>query len=128
MGWYVGVRHTGTAKIFPSSTKPTKADYPEYEFIMGSFRSKDSARIGLNYALHEHERRTIKINPPSTKAGVIIYDDILEIRARKGGVSLWPKQNFVHKFKKGSQVIGLRDGSILIKSTKGRKLWKIFDY
>ena len=39
------------------------------------------------------------------------------------------KQKFRHDFKKGSKIVGLDDGSLLIKSTRpGQKLWKNFNY
>lgn len=57
-----------------------------------------------------------------------IYGDILAIEAIKGNKSLWPNEKFRHDFKSGSKIYGLPDGSILIKSTNGKKLWKMFDY
>ncbi len=82
------------------------------------------------YSAHkesEDESKKLGINPPD---GVMIYDTILAIEARKGKNSLWPKENFRHEFKNSSKaaVYGLPDGSILIKSQKGKKLWKVFNY
>ena len=68
----------------------------------------------------------LRKNPPG---GEVIYDNILSIEAEKGSDSLWPRERFRHDFKKGSQVIGLPNGDILVKS-KGakKKLWREFEY
>jgi len=68
-------------------------------------------------------------NPPQGK--VEIYDKVTSIEAQKGNKSLWPREHFRHDFRKNksaAKVYGMPDGSILIKSTKGKKLWKNFDY
>ncbi len=62
------------------------------------------------------------------KGAVEIYGKILEIRAQKGPGSLWPGKWFKHPFTSVAKVYGLPDGSILIKSTSGRDLWKHFEY
>ncbi|MEM4360104.1 MAG: hypothetical protein QXT45_06210 [Candidatus Bilamarchaeaceae archaeon] len=61
------------------------------------------------------------------RGAVLIYDDIEEIRARKGSGSNWPHEYFKHKFTvRGSKIYGLPNGSLLIV---GRKpLWDIFEY
>lgn len=56
-------------------------------------------------------------NPPATE----IYRDIVEIRAVKPD-----GKRYVHKFGRGSNIFGLADGSILIRSRKGKRLWKNF--
>jgi hypothetical protein len=57
-------------------------------------------------------------NPPESTE---VYRNILEIRAKKkNGLK------YVHKFKPGSRVFGLPDGSILVKNDKGLPLWKNF--
>jgi hypothetical protein len=71
--------------------------------------------------------KLITKNPKPIK----IYDKILSIEAQKGDSSLFPKQYFRHDFKKDkthAEIWGLPDGSLLIKSKKGKKLWKNFDY
>ncbi len=70
-------------------------------------------------------RRARKHNPP----GELIYDRLLEIHAQKQH-GKFKGENFVHSFKTGTsaQVLGLNDGSLLIRSTKGKKLWKKFSY
>jgi hypothetical protein len=61
------------------------------------------------------------------KGAVLIYDDVEEIKARKGTKSNWPKDYFSHKFtKRGSKVYGLSNGNILIVGDK--PLWDIFNY
>lgn len=67
-----------------------------------------------------------KKNPPTATD---IYDNILAIEAVKGKRSLWPNEKFRHDFKQGGKIIGLSDGSLLIKpKKKDGKLWKNFDY
>jgi hypothetical protein len=56
-------------------------------------------------------------NPPLTE----IYKDIIEIRAKKRNGKLYR-----HPFELGSGIYGLSDGSILVKSRKGKRLWKNF--
>ena len=66
-------------------------------------------------------------NPPHQ---VELYDQLLEIRAKKGKNSLWPKERFRHSFKAKSKarVLGNPDGSLTIRSSTGKPLWKMFDY
>lgn len=80
----------------------------------------------VNMIIMQH-RVGLKKNPP--KPATEIYDTILAIEARKGNKSLWPKQDFRHEFKSSSKakIYGLSDGSLLIKSTNGKHLWKNFD-
>ncbi len=67
---------------------------------------------------------------------VEIYQDIEAIYARKGGKSLWPNRPFKHKFNRGSAVLGvrrsgvikLRKGDLIVRSRKGKPLWRFFDY
>lgn len=70
--------------------------------------------------------RSIKKNPVQATE---IYSDILAIEAKKGPNSLWPGEKFRHSFKKGGKIIGLDDGSLLIKPKSNKhRLWKNFDY
>jgi len=66
-----------------------------------------------------------KHNPPQT----IIYDKLLGIEARKSH-GKFKGQNFFHDFKKNTDamVVGNPDGSLTIKSSKGKRLWKKFKY
>jgi hypothetical protein len=66
----------------------------------------------------------------SEKKVVLIYDQIDAIEATKGNNSLWPQGAFKHKFSKKSKavVLGLPNGSILIKSLNGKRLWGTFQY
>lgn len=67
---------------------------------------------------------------------VEIYENIEGIFARKGSRSLWPKKPFKHKFEKGSSVFGvpksgsvrLRKGDLVVRSRRGKPLWKFFEY
>lgn len=67
---------------------------------------------------------------------VEIYENIEEVFARKGPRSLWPNKPFKHKFKKGAAIYGvrkggqvkLRAGDLVVRSRKGNKLWKMFQY
>lgn len=67
---------------------------------------------------------------------VEIYRDIEAIYARKGKQSLWPNSPFKHKFQKGSSVFGvkksgsvrLRQGDLVVRSRRGKQLWRFFDY
>ncbi len=70
-------------------------------------------------------KKNIKHNPP----GELIYDRLLEIHAQKQH-GKFKGENFVHNFKKNTDavVIGNKDGSLTIKSKKGKRLWKKFNY
>ncbi len=74
-------------------------------------------------------KRELRKNPPP--GAVVIYDKICAIEAQKGKNSNWPNEFFRHDFSKdktAARVYGLPDGSLLIKSTKGKRLWKKFKY
>lgn len=67
---------------------------------------------------------------------VEIYENLEAVYARKGAKSLWPRQPFKHKFQKGAAVYGvqkggqvkLKEGDLVIRSKRGKRLWKMFDY
>jgi hypothetical protein len=79
--------------------------------------------------------RRKKTSRPASQL-VEIYRDIEAIYARKGSGSLWPNSPFKHKFKKGSSVFGvqkagsvrLRQGDLVVRSRRGKRLWRFFDY
>jgi hypothetical protein len=75
-------------------------------------------------------KRLHKSGKGSTKApkgALLIYDDIEEIKARKGRKSNWPRGYFKHKFTlRGSKIYGLPNGQLLIVGNK--PLWDVFDY
>lgn len=72
------------------------------------------------------KKKKMRKNPP--KGAVEIYDRIFSIEAKKSKKSGFPKENFRHDFQSGSAIYGLPNGDLLIKSKKGKRLWKIFDY
>lgn len=78
----------------------------------------------------KRKRKRMRRNCNPRKGAVEIYGNILAIEARKGKSSLWPNEKFRHGFKSKSEakVYGLPDGSLLIKSKSGKRLWKNFKY
>ena len=73
--------------------------------------------------LHKSGRGSSKV----PKGAVLIYDDLEEIRAKKGGKSNWPGEKFKHKFaKRRTKVYGLPNGQLLVIGP--RPLWDIFNY
>lgn len=74
-------------------------------------------------------KRFVKIKKNPSAGAEKIYDHILAIEAKKGKKSLWPKEKFRHDFSsKDAEILGLSDGSILVKSKSGKRLWKRFNY
>ena len=61
-----------------------------------------------------------RTNPPAAIQKEI-YRDIVEIKAIKPD-----GKRYVHKFGLGSNIYGMSDGTILIRSRKGKRLWKNF--
>ena len=59
--------------------------------------------------------------PPEYKIPAEIYRNIIEIRAKKKDGKLYR-----HPFGPSAGIYGLSDGSILIKSRRGKRLWKNF--
>lgn len=69
-------------------------------------------------------KRAVSNNPPDD--GGEIYDRVLAIEARKGKKSLWANEDFRHDFTSKASIYGLSDGSLLIRSKEGKRLWKRF--
>jgi len=61
------------------------------------------------------------------RKGTRIYAKAIEIRAEKGEDSLYPGERFRHKFGPNDEIIGNKDGSITIRNTKGKRLWRRFE-
>lgn len=83
----------------------------------------------LKVRIEDLKRELLKKNP--SQGPVEIYNKIISIEAQKGQKSNFPKKLFRHDFSKdktAAKIYGLPDGSLLVKSTKGKKLWKKFDY
>ena len=61
---------------------------------------------------------------------VKIYDNVIEIKAKKGKDSNFPNNKFKHSFSSKSkvEVYGNPDGSLTLKSKNGKRLWKRFKY
>lgn len=67
---------------------------------------------------------------------VKIYEHVEEMFARKGPDSLWPNTPFRHTFQKGAHVLGvnrggsvrLKKGDLVIRSSRGKRLWQMFEY
>ena len=55
------------------------------------------------------------------------YPRLLRIEAQKGSDSLWPYEKFGHDFKH-ADTFNLLGSTLTISSSKGRKLWKKFNY
>lgn len=90
----------------------------------GTVRCTGGALRGKPYCAR-HRPKIYKSNPPST----LIYDKLLTIDAYKGHGKFKGKK-FYHDFKHDTDavVIGNPDGSLTIKSKKGKKLWRNFNY
>jgi hypothetical protein len=74
------------------------------------------------------KRRNLEKEDPPLDGAVEIYDRILAIEAAKGEDSIFPNEQFRHEFQKGVRIFGLKDGSILLRSDTGKRLWKEFEY
>lgn len=73
----------------------------------------------------------------NTPNGEVILSEVNKIECKKDGntkvnagvvTGLWPNQKFKHVFGKGAILVANKDGSFIIGSTKGKLLWKWFDY
>lgn len=133
--WYVGIiRYEDEVKyggIFTSAIIPTALSHGHrYKYAMGPYNTRKEAIRIANYQgiqIAPYKRR-LKENPIQSQIVDKIYDKILAIEARKGGDSLWPRENFRHDFKEGAEIFGLKDGSLLVVGKKGKRLWKRINY
>lgn len=102
------------------------------EKIINRGASKRSIRGGGRFRRPSRSNRSQRHNPIRKVGKPVkeIYDTVESIEAIKGDKSLWPGERFRHDFEGDSRasVYGLDDGSLLIKSKAGRRLWKDFDY
>ena len=71
-------------------------------------------------------RKYYRPNPP--KGSVKIYEDVIEIKALKGGDSYFPNEPFKHPFNQKTKVTlyGCPDGTLRLIGDK--PLWKWFEY
>ena len=91
-------------------------------------------RIGID--THVLRKSDMRRRRKTRGRPVEIYKNVEAILARKGRNSLWPNKPFRHNFGKGASVLGvtkggsyrLRKGDLIIRSRKGKKLWKMFEY
>lgn len=94
-----------------------------------SLTSKDP-KLEILHAIIDYEfpvkRARYNKNPPQKVTE--IYGNITAIEATKGKNSLWPREKFRHDFKQGGKIVGLSDGSLLVKPKKNKMLWKNFNY
>jgi len=89
------------------------------------FKTKREATERLDNLVRIRTRqwRGLADNPPRPR-GAVIYDRLLELRARKGRRSHYPRELFKHGFKPGAQVIGLPSGDVLLHGARGQRLWQ----
>jgi len=135
MKWYIGwSKLKKRYDIFESLVRPSRALFgKKYQEVVGPYSFVGQAhKDALKFA--RGKESVYVINPvgsgrTKSKNGMVeIYENIEAIEATKGKDSLWPKGKFRHDFnKKGTKVLGLSDGSLLITNPKHR-LWKKFDY
>ncbi len=130
--WYLGVTKTAYVPFY-SKVKPTKKRFPKFIVVFGPFKDHKA----LAFYMQEQQFKTpgtkkkskLRHNPP-TGGRVKIYDEILEIRAKKGeDCPGFPGELFKHPFKGGkakAAIFGNPDGSITVKGKK--PLWNFFKY
>ena len=100
--------------------------------LLSKYLESHPGDIGVRRLLSTLVKRRGKISKvrknPSPKS-VVIYDKLLGIEAQKGS-GKFKGQHFRHDFKHktDAMVLGNPDGSLTIKSTKGKRLWKKFNY
>jgi len=92
-------------------------------------RCNPKKRIRYKMADYGYEKPIMAAEKHQAKKSTIIYDKLLGIEARKSH-GKFKGQNFFHDFKKNTDamVVGNPDGSLTIKSSKGKRLWKKFKY
>jgi hypothetical protein len=128
--------------------RPPKRRNPRSPWTGSPKSIKDLHAVELSHAIREKEKRynvkpvkmqgwtrrqmesyfeEIGRNP--ARKPVVIYDKLLGIEAHKRH-GKFKGQDFYHDFKKNTEamVLGNPDGSLTIKSTKGKRLWKRFSY
>lgn len=75
------------------------------------------------------KRKAALKNPPEA---VLIYSDVLRVEAKKGQNHRCDKgcvltgHRYFHPFTAGAALYGLPNGDVLIRSTKGKRLWGMF--
>lgn len=86
------------------------------------FKGMQVAHEDSASAAHKFKMNPIGVyNPPAKPAG-IIYNNAIEIRAEKSQNKAL-KGFYKHAFGSGVQIIGLQDGTVLLKHRKGKRLW-----
>jgi len=118
--YYIGELKDGSLKPAKIKGKLTKKKFPNHKRFYGPYKSHLDLMLSMEEMISKKHR-----NPPGRTE---IYDNILAIEAKKGKNSLWPNEKFRHDFKGGATVDGLPDGSLHIRSKKGKRLWKNIDY
>ena len=110
--------------INPKKYKRRIRKCPETRIDAGGILHRCSKPI---YHSGGHLLKLVRRNP--VKKPVIIYDKLLGIEARKSH-GKFAGENFKHDFKSKTDaiVLGNPDGSLTIRSKKGKRLWKNFEY
>lgn len=85
-------------------------------------------KYGLNLTVANIRKIVFGQKNPSSQS-TLIYDKLLGIEARKQH-GKFKGENFRHDFKHDTDavVMGNPDGSLTIRSKKGKRLWKKFNY
>jgi hypothetical protein len=107
--------HGQQEKLWERSAKSPqtgKSPFPIDYYHGGAYAHKVSAQ----------KSGQMGINP---KGLTEIYGKVLRVEAQKGPRGNYPGEKFFHKFrgKTAAKAYGLPDGSVLIRSPKGKKLW-----
>lgn len=100
-----------------SKTEPSEK---ERKIAFNTHRVQE--HIAQTHRYSAKKSREFGINPRGITK---IYDKTLRIEAQKGNGSHYKGEKFYHDFKGKSEasIFGLPDGSLLIKSKKGKRLW-----